>query len=181
MEIAVAPSVSVRTSASASVMPASSSAGRFATSSMWLTSTPSSVRASPSPSSSGPTRMTFILLVLDGGGRFVGHVVDHPRDVVVLARDATLDALERLPVDFLRSGGHAVSALDRPDRDHVAVDAVVPLDAGRLAEDRGERLPRVVLLEFLLDDVGRLAGDFQLLLGDRPENADRQPRPGERH
>jgi len=100
------------------------------------------------------------------------HVVDDARHVLVLTGDPALDPLERAPVELLSTRGHPVAALDRAHGDDPTVDAVVALDAGRFAEDGGERLPRVVLFQFLFDDVGRLAGDRGLLRGDLADDPD---------
>src|SRR5699024_2853664 len=89
---------------------------------------------------------TVPLLVLDRRGRFVRDVVDDAGDVLQRAGDPALEALERRPVEFLGASGHPVARLDRADRDDPAVDAVVTLHARGLADDRRERLPRIVLL-----------------------------------
>ena len=45
------------------------------------------------------------------------------------------------------------------------MDAVVALDTGGLADDCRQRLPRLVLFQFLLDDVVGFACDLEFLLG----------------
>src|SRR5262249_41063034 len=92
------------------------------------------------------------LLPLDRPRRLAGHVVDHPVDALHLVDDARGGLAQKLHVELVEVGGHAVGGGDGAQAHDVVIRAAVSHYADGLhREQHGKSLPDLVVEAVLPD------------------------------